>query len=684
MKLQSKAVFLRLTAVFLALFLGCMLVFAGCGGGDTPGGDNGSDNGNEGQTDGDSDGDDPDEGGTDLPQEEPDYYVRADKDVYYKGENIYVVAGGGDASWVGVFHEDADPAVAAPAVQYSVNQNSMRSGMRYVITENDGLDVGDYKIVLFADAGTESVEAQAEVSVVEQAAAVNKTVFRQGEDIVVTAVGSGNSWVGLYREGETPGSGTTSICWYYIDRDKCLSGQSYILQRTAEYNRSGYSSDTPFPAGNYKVVLFANENQSSVVEEIPIQIVSGSAGTAAPPASATYELDEPGSGKAGGTLTLTFDEADFNASEVVAYWANDRGILSDYEPFAPQKVTGRVMKFAPLDNVMIPAEATCLRFYGKNVNGLGEEYYELMLPEGSAHTAGKLLFEMNVVSDLHISTSTSHNGKPDVYNPNFLNACEDIVAVSPNSEAMVIVGDIANSGLLAEWAMAEEIMYSVDGIPAVYYTIGNHDLYEPSTPYAEKIHDFLRYSGQEKVYYEASIGGMHHLVLGSQAQHTNNASPSGGSGLVATMYDDQLDWLEERLAAISAESPGEPIFVYCHQSMYDTIAGSLKDQDWNGIRSEDEENLRAILAKYPQVFLFNGHSHWIMESYRNAYFASNQLPNIFNTSSVGYLWSTTDKEVSVDGSQGYFVRVYENEVLVLGRDFAQHKWIPSACYVVSY
>ena len=73
MKLQSKVVFLRLTAVFLALFLGCMLVFAGCGGGDTPGGDNGSDNGNEGQTDGDSDGDDPDEGGTDFSGEKKPY-----------------------------------------------------------------------------------------------------------------------------------------------------------------------------------------------------------------------------------------------------------------------------------------------------------------------------------------------------------------------------------------------------------------------------------------------------------------------------------------------------------------------------------------------------------------------------------------------------------------------------------
>lgn len=34
----------------------------------------------------------------------------------------------------------------------------------------------------------------------------------------------------------------------------------------------------------------------------------------------------------------------------------------------------------------------------------------------------------------------------------------------------------------------------------------------------------------------------------------------------------------------------------------------------------------------------------------------------------------------MEGSQGYYVRVYDGKVLVLGRDFVNAKWIPSACF----
>ena len=35
------------------------------------------------------------------------------------------------------------------------------------------------------------------------------------------------------------------------------------------------------------------------------------------------------------------------------------------------------------------------------------------------------------------------------------------------------------------------------------------------------------------------------------------------------------------------------------------------------------------------------------------------------------------------GSQGYYVEVYEDKILVLGRDFTNSKWIPSACFIAN-
>ena len=131
---------------------------------------------------------------------------------------------------------------------------------------------------------------------------------------------------------------------------------------------------------------------------------------------------------------------------------------------------------------------------------------------------------------------------------------------------------------------------------------------------------------------------------------------------------------------ITEKEPNKQVFVYLHQSLYNTVAGSFKGQGWNGIMQD--ERVREILKKYPQVYFFNGHSHWDMNSYGNAHLAMNDLPNVFNTASVAYLWTSYDNPTGeyLRGSQGYYIYVYEDKVLVLGRDFEQEKFIPSACY----
>ena len=122
------------------------------------------------------------------------------------------------------------------------------------------------------------------------------------------------------------------------------------------------------------------------------------------------------------------------------------------------------------------------------------------------------------------------------------------------------------------------------------------------------------------------------------------------------------------------------MFVYLHQSLYNTIAGSFEGQGWDGVVQNDQ--LKAIVAKYPQIYMFNGHSHWDLNTRGSMHDKSDGLPNIFNTSSVAYLWSSyyTPRGEYVEGSQGYYVKIYKNKVLVLGRDFVTNQWIPSACF----
>ena len=71
-----------------------------------------------------------------------------------------------------------------------------------------------------------------------------------------------------------------------------------------------------------------------------------------------------------------------------------------------------------------------------------------------------------------------------------------------------------------------------------------------------------------------------------------------------------------------------------------------------------------------------------MNSASNMKERDENLPTIFNTASVAYLWS--DAQATIKGAQGYFVKVYKDKVLVLGRDFDNEQWLASAQYLVQY
>ena len=81
--------------------------------------------------------------------------------------------------------------------------------------------------------------------------------------------------------------------------------------------------------------------------------------------------------------------------------------------------------------------------------------------------------------------------------------------------------------------------------------------------------------------------------------------------------------------------------------------------------------------------MFNGHSHWTLDA-DNSIYAPKNSAAIFNTASVSYLWQSYDLPTGerLEGSQGYYVKVYSDSVVVLGRDFANGKWVSSAQFVL--
>lgn len=491
-------------------------------------------------------------------------------------------------------------------------------------------------------------------------------VYQSGEPITVSAVGSGTDWVGIFKVGA---KGSTK--WHYIDTAQDGPGSGVATDIT-QY--------TALDPGEYVIRLMPDgtSNHGKALAWALVTVVEPDPVVPDAPVSATYQLDNDTDGYAAGTVTVTMPEYDAaDRRDIVMYWADDNGKLEGYTALAKFKVTGITTTHQLASGMLIPAGATKLLVYSKHtVSGLlSETCITVELPDGAASQAlGTPVMEFQVVSDIHVEDSeTSYR------TVNFKNMLEDVAANSPNSQGIMVVGDLANNGYQSEYERMMAVYNSVSGLPNMYIGIGNHDLWNHNSDIVEATELFCQYAklpdgtNATDSSYDFWINGYHFVFLGTDVY----------DGLTASFEDATMEWLDATLA--EDRSADRPTFVFLHQSMYDTIAGSLPGQGWDGVEEPSLTTLRGILSKYPEVLLFNGHSHWELDSVSCMYSATEELPiNIFNTAAVAYLWTSYDlvEGVSTPGSQGYYLRVYEDKVLVLGKDFTTGEWVSSAQFCV--
>ena len=611
-------------------------------------------------------------------------YLRTDKEIYQADtQKIYVSAGGSADGWVGIWAAGADVQSSEPEASATLRE---LGGVRWCVPASD-LGEGEYKVVLFDGEGTSRQKNSCSVTVVGNAVYTNKEEYFQNEEIVVMPYGDVGSWVGMFRKEDTPSAAACLGRFDFNVNSASGSGLGYIMQE------AGNAPDSLSP-GEYKLVVFTEtDNYESAAAQTEFTVVGGEAGEAAPPVSVLFNVDSLDAGVASGTVMLSFNKNKFNASEVVAYWADDEGVLEEFAAFGGQRVTGTVMRYYALEQVYIPEGATNLRFYGRNVNGQGSSYYRLDLPAGCNYERGEALSVFALLSDIHIDAAVPANSE------NFQKALRDIVAVAPENDGVFVVGDVTNDGKATEWALTEQLVAEVEEEKSadlsMYYMIGNHDFYQcytdggrPGLTFAEAMEPYRELMGitdedPNVTYYSRQVNGVYHIVLGTEERD--------GNWVDARISDTQLAWLEEQLEIAEAADPDMPVFVYLHQPMTDTTAGTLPGQGWDHVRTWDEQTqswvndvqpIRDILAAHPQAFFINGHNHRdLNNTYRIAYFASSELPNnIVQTGGTAYL---SDTWGSSEGHQGWYVYVYGSEVLFLGREFTTGKWLPGACLLFS-
>lgn len=266
---------------------------------------------------------------------------------------------------------------------------------------------------------------------------------------------------------------------------------------------------------------------------------------------------------------------------------------------------------------------------------------------------GDVLLRFQVITDTHVKADPGH-----IYNCNLARALEDIKRMAPDSDGIMHAGDLTDQGSMEEYAEFRRIWREHgEGLPVSYFATGNHDVGLGHWP--SRLGAYLDATGMSGPYHDHWVNGYHFIFLGTEE----------GLELFASLSETQLTWLDTKLT--ESKNPVQPAFVFLHQPLKDTVAGSYESQRWYGVAQD--EALKKVLAKHRHAILFTGHTHWELEAQHTMFDGQKQLPYMFNGSSVAYLW--TDKDEHKDGSQGLFVEVYADRVIVRGRDFAAGKWL---------
>lgn len=305
----------------------------------------------------------------------------------------------------------------------------------------------------------------------------------------------------------------------------------------------------------------------------------------------------------------------------------------------------------------------------------------------SAATVSQPLLSFPVLSDIHVQSWDVRSQRK------FEAALHDLNQINPNSDTLVINGDITNGMPEDYWKLAQ-IMKSNPHPEKVEYVIGNHEFYKawfddnwawsPETfPNGEKeqasIERFLQLTGEQHVYYNREINGYTFLFLGME--HYRQSDPANLED--AYLSQEQLDWLQAKLRLSAGADREKPIFVFLHQPLPNTVAGTRFCCTNNRAVIQHEE-LRKILSQFPQIIFFSGHTHWELK-----------LPDTFvhdsftmvNSASVEQLWTDNgsgggELEMEPDESQGLYIEVYQDKVMIKGRDFYRRSWIPEAQFEV--
>ena len=264
--------------------------------------------------------------------------------------------------------------------------------------------------------------------------------------------------------------------------------------------------------------------------------------------------------------------------------------------------------------------------------------------EYAAEKPDEVIMSFAAVSDIHVETN----------NPESYQAYSDILyglKAGKDIDATVFTGDNVMNGQLLENIFFYTALRAVKPAKDNFVVMGNHDIGNGNGDFAEHQRNFITnnqlflVNDVDNGYYYRVVNGCYMIFLASEELTVNECA----------MTEEQLKWLEGVLN--EAAEKNATIFVFNHHPLY-------------YLRGVESDALAKLLVKYDNLLYIHGHIHDELGA-----------DNFENQGGVDTInLPRTSEVVDYEPGDGVVVEVYENEILVRGRDFIKGEWIDGLEY----
>lgn len=292
---------------------------------------------------------------------------------------------------------------------------------------------------------------------------------------------------------------------------------------------------------------------------------------------------------------------------------------------------------------------------GNRVGGFGLQ--NLKPPE-----MGEKLYSFGALSDIHLQYSTAQDDFQRALT--FLNETEEVAFTC-------ICGDLTDNGEDADFETYVGYVNTYSPNTPVYECTGNHDAYDNMISFDR----MQPYTGHD-LYYTFTQGDDLFIMFGTQYYDT--------TGTVLKPFSQQsLQWLYETLEA----NRNRRVFLFQHYLRFDG-SGNPFDAPLTGKVLEyctEGTVFKSLTEHYKNVIWFHGHSHTCFDSQEDNAIAnydrkfgihSIHIPSL----AVPKEFEKSEYVAKYAESEGYVVDVYDNHIVLRGRDFVKGEFLPIATY----